>query len=259
MLAGAKLPVLKNHYVSNLDDETRVLTSESVSMTHSLYLRNLKNCDITVDTTVTKVLVEDCVGTTLRLKRGSLHRFWKSGDLLTLKSSGHVQEPRIFYTTKDHFGSLVWAKSEEVNLHFGDYTDQEELDASGCFSTGLARFTAANPQMDIWPDIDQFIVRFLKSKLQAEVVIRVGGGYATTDREDGEANKRKEAILEKVGEIFFKKVDFKSLESYVKTKAKEQDDEKKRRINDAEEERKRRKLDSASQDKPAPESNPSLN
>ncbi|KAJ3214594.1 hypothetical protein HDU67_001459 [Dinochytrium kinnereticum] len=248
LLAHAKLPVLKNYYLADLDGETRVFESGSIPLSNSLFLRKLKNCDITIDTTVTKVMVEDCIAITLRLKKRVITQMlevWRSDDC-KIEISSPIQTLQVdmcknldvFYEKKDDFASLVWAKSDDIHLRFGDCTGQEGMDAEGRFSTGFERFQAASPDFNAVLDLDQFIVRFLKGVLKVEVVIRVGGGYASTDREDGEAVKRKEMILEKVAETFFKNVDLKSLAAHVKKKARETEEEQKQN--------KRQKLDNSS-------------
>ncbi|KAJ3104550.1 hypothetical protein HDU97_009062 [Phlyctochytrium planicorne] len=239
LLKNAKLPTLKNHYISDLDGETKICEAGSIPISHSLYLRKLKNCEITIDTPITKLLIEDCSKLKLRLNGRVITQMleiWRT-DESTLEISSPIQtlqvdmckDLKVSYKSKDNFASIVWAKSEEIQISIAGYAGEEIKD--GWYRTGLEAFTSANPSMQIWPDIDQFIVRFLKGKVETEVIVRVGGGYASTDREDSEAVKRKDLIMSKVAETFFKSVDFKSLANHVKktAKAKVGEEENKRR------------------------------
>ncbi|KAJ3113826.1 hypothetical protein HDU96_002868 [Phlyctochytrium bullatum] len=239
MLAQARIPKLQNQYITDLENETKHLDATTLPPNNALYIRKLKNCTLVVDSTITKVLIEDCEGTSVTIKGRVITQMleiWRcNGCKLEVNTTIQTvqvdmcQDLKMHFAAKDHFSSMVWAKSENIQLSFGDYKGPE-LNADGIFASGLELFKAANPETQIWPDLDQFIVRFLKGVLTTEIVIRVGGGYASTDREDTEAVKRKNMIMEKVAETFFKSVDFKSLTNHVKSQAQENERRKRAKI-----------------------------
>ncbi|KAJ3113825.1 hypothetical protein HDU96_002867 [Phlyctochytrium bullatum] len=209
-LALGRLPKPQNQYITDLENETKHLDATTLPPNNALYIRKLKNCTIVVDSTVTKVLIEDCEGTSVTIKSRVITQMleiWRCNGcklevgLLRLVVNTTIQtvqvdmcqDLKVHFAAKDHFSSMVWAKSENIHLSFGDYKGPE-LNSDGVLESGFENFKAANPQAQISPDVDQFIVRFLKDVLTTEVVIRIGGGYASTDREDSEAVKRKTII-----------------------------------------------------------------
>ncbi|KAJ3113824.1 hypothetical protein HDU96_002866 [Phlyctochytrium bullatum] len=239
MLAQARIPKLQNQYITDLENETRHLDATVLPPNSTVYLRKLKNCTIVVDSTVTKVLIEDCERTSVTIKGRVITQMleiwrcnWCNLEVDTMIQTVQVDMCgglKMRFATKDHFSSMVFAASEDIDLSFGDY-EGPELNADGVFASGLEIFKAANPQAEISPEIDQFTVRFLKNVLTTELIIRVGGGYASTDREDTEAVKRKNMIMEKVAETFFKSVDFKSLKNHINTQMQEKTRQKQAKI-----------------------------
>ncbi|KAJ3095241.1 hypothetical protein HDU97_007127 [Phlyctochytrium planicorne] len=222
--ANLLVPTVKNLYISDLEGETKVYEAGSIPVSHSLYLRKLSNCEITINTPITKLLIEDCTNLTLRLNGRvitAMLEIWRT-EASTLEIASPIQtlqvdmckDLKVAYTSKDEFASIIWTKSEDIQVSVGGH-DGEEL-KDGWYHTGLDAFVAANPSTELSVDTDQFIVRFLKGKIETELIVRVGGGYASTGREDGEAVKRKDLMMNKVAEIFFSKVDFKSLANHVK-------------------------------------------
>jgi hypothetical protein len=64
----------------------------------------------------------------------------------------------------------------------------------GTFISGLA-WARSFYGADVVEDIDQFIVRFVEGKLLSERLIRLPGGYASTEREDDAHQAKRAAVV----------------------------------------------------------------
>jgi len=176
----------------------------------TLYVGNCENCEIEIDAICTKILVEGCKGTKLRLNGGVLTNMlemWRCQDVILVVNTriSTVQldlckKIDIQFTKRDLFDRLVWAALEELSLVFHDA-------AQHSFATGLAAMRLQHPDLNLLTD--QFIVRFLDNSLHQERIIRLANGFPSTQRETDvfdENQKRKDEYMRKKAEDLVKLV-----------------------------------------------------
>lgn len=84
---------------------------------------------------------------------------------------------KLVFEKKDDYHQIVWAGVENLDVQF-NRTPEHNL------VTGLAQMRVAHPDLTLSEEIDQFIIRFLDDgKLTPEIIVRLPGGYPTTNRE----------------------------------------------------------------------------
>jgi len=86
---------------------------------------------------------------------------------------------RILFAQQELFSSVVWSSVRRLALSFSepDFT----------FASGFELAAKHFPDMqDLNEERDQFIIRFVEGELKEELVVRLNGGYPTTDREADE-------------------------------------------------------------------------
>lgn len=82
---------------------------------------------------------------------------------------------KLIFDKKDQYHQVVWAGVDNLAIEFLRAPEHNML-------TGLAQMREAHA--DLNDQIDQFIIRFLEDgKLTPEMIVRLPGGYPTTNRE----------------------------------------------------------------------------
>jgi len=171
------------------------------------YFKNCTNGKYTIGANhrTVKVLIEGCKNTTFTFDGDILTRtveVWRCEGCqfnintqvktLQLDLSSNMQ---LRYKEKDHFGSIVWAAADELQLSFAD-AKQHDL------RTGFKEMVQAHP--DSKKDLDQFIIRFVDDKLLPERCIRLKNGFLSTEREALDWEKRNEVKKQQYLDDFFK-------------------------------------------------------
>ncbi|KAJ3333493.1 hypothetical protein HDU76_007482 [Blyttiomyces sp. JEL0837] len=192
LFGGVRFAKPSNFYVMDLTNETKTILPGSFAPSTSIYLKNLDNCTITTLAPCTKIFVEACKNCTVKVQGAvitSTLETWRSDDVVF----------EVKFARKADFGNLVWAQSEGIVISFDDYTLEGPSTINNTFPIGITESFPSYP--DLIPSLDQFFVRFINNKLLCERVIRVGGGYASTIREDDEHIRKQDIFDRKMSEV----------------------------------------------------------
>ncbi|KAI9364452.1 hypothetical protein DFJ73DRAFT_809518 [Zopfochytrium polystomum] len=185
-LGGFKIARPKHSYFSDWSGVARTITADDIPAMASIYFKNLNKSEVTVAVTCTKVYIEGCTDCKFFFSRGiitSTLEAWRS-DRIAL----HVTTPiytlqldicqgvEVHMANASQFGSLVWTETSEVSIHF--------VEGNETFTTGV---NVVQPgATGSMAETDQYIVRRVDGALRCEAVIRLPGGFASTEREDKE-------------------------------------------------------------------------
>ncbi|KAI8833277.1 hypothetical protein BJ741DRAFT_666646 [Chytriomyces cf. hyalinus JEL632] len=194
-----------NHFVSDKKDETFTVVPEDIPTPKALYFKGLTNCAVTVTASCTKLQIEACEGT-LFILRGrivtQIVEVWRSSKLkmrveavARTVQADDVKGLDLTYSHKALFETVVWTHCEDLSIQL----DGSERNA---FHTGLSQ-AKLQTHKDITEivDSDQFIVRFVDGALANEVVVRIGGGFATTVRDDDAFIEKQKRDQEKLANV----------------------------------------------------------
>jgi len=167
----------------------------------TLYFKNCENCEYTIESLCTKVLVESCHNCKITFNKKivtNMIDIWKCNNTsLSINTKvGTLQadlckQINLEYHEKEHFQSVVWAVVHDMNITFKD-------DAQHNLVTGFSHMKQEIP--NIQEDLDQFIIRFVKDKLLSEQIVRLANGYPTTEREAREFDAKQEKLLQKLAQ-----------------------------------------------------------
>ncbi|KAF9164324.1 hypothetical protein BGX21_000871 [Mortierella sp. AD011] len=167
------------HLIRDVKDDTQEV---QVPDRKALYFLNCENCEYTVRGKPIKLSIENCKNLVLKVEDKILTGtvdIWKSGNL-----SLHSIAVRL--PDAEHFGSMVWAGCEDVNLHLGgdvhtlSYTDLQ----------------SRNPSLR--PETDQFKTTIVDGNIMTEAVVRLDNGFPATRAEQAnlrQLEKQKDELL----------------------------------------------------------------
>ena len=189
-------------FVLMQQDKIVTFEPESFSINAVLYFKACRNCVFTIESRCTKVFVEDCHNCTFHFNSPVLtgvFEVWKcTSSALHLNTKAHTIQADLnkavhfIYDKRPNFHFLVWAGCEDMLVRFKEEAVQHQ--------TGLSLLQEAFP--DLIPDVDQFKVSFVSDKLITERIVRLPGGYPSTDREadafDAQVAQNDKAYLEHV-------------------------------------------------------------
>ncbi|KAJ3246148.1 hypothetical protein HDU78_007795 [Chytriomyces hyalinus] len=194
-----------NHFVSDKKDETFTVAPEDIPTPKALYFKGLSNCTVTVTAPCTKLQIEACEGTLFILKGRIVTQVvevWRSSKLkLRVEAVARtvqvddVKGLDLTYSNKVLFETVVWTMCADLSIRL----DGSEVNT---FHTGLsqAKLQTHKDVSEIL-DSDQFIVRLVDGVLVNEVVVRIGGGFATTVRDDDAFTEKQKRDQEKLANI----------------------------------------------------------
>ncbi|KAI9352044.1 hypothetical protein BDR26DRAFT_914441 [Obelidium mucronatum] len=211
-----------NHLVVDKKDEVLVLEPESIPANASLYFKGLHNCTVTVKSPCTKVFLEDCHNSSFSFHSRivtQIAEVWRSTllsltidtPILTLQVD-ECDSSKVEFLRKELFETLVWSKCENLALTVQQQpaTVAEDGPSQEVAATVVDPLTVTvglesakelhKPEFEII-DTDQFIVRVIDGVLKSEVIVRVGGGFATTTREDDAHAAKEKRDLAKLTSI----------------------------------------------------------
>lgn len=186
-------------------DKTVRFEPDSIAMTAVVYFKANRNCNFTVDSRCTKVFIEDCHDCTFTFNDQvitGVFEVWKCENstihfntkALTVQADLN-KNVHFVYRERPFFHFLVWAGCEDMLVRF--IKENQEL------PTGLSILAKLFP--DLIPDVDQFKVSFVNDKLITERIVRLPGGYPSTDREadafDAQVEKNDKIYLEHVRQL----------------------------------------------------------
>jgi len=167
--------------VLNRENEKLLLERADFTEKATIYFKNCKNCEYTIDVTSTKVMIEGCENTTITVNKSiktEVLEVWKCKNfILKLNTPGKtVQADMCRKLTLDFqhrrfLKQVVWAGVYDLTVKYGDET------LSTGFEQMLKTYTDINDQTD------QFIIRLKKDKIVEEQIVRLENGYPTTERE----------------------------------------------------------------------------
>ncbi|KAJ3234023.1 hypothetical protein HDU81_001785 [Chytriomyces hyalinus] len=189
-----------NHFVSDKKDETFTVAPEDITTPKALFFKGLINCTVTVTAPCTKLQIEACEGTSFILQGRIVTQIvevWRSKQLklhieaiVRTVQADVVKGLDLTYSDKAFFETVVWTQCEDLSIRF--------VSTDNVLQTGL-RQAKLQKHKDISHifDSDQFIVRLVDGVLVNEVVVRIGGGFATTVRDDDAFTEKQKRDQEK--------------------------------------------------------------
>ena len=149
-----------------------------------LYFKNCRDCAYRVDARCTKIFVENCHNCKFEFNAGITTGFvevWHcSASVLLFTRTPHCLQAdlnkgvQFLYKSKQDFNFLVWAGCYDMLIRFID--DGIEL------PLGL-NLVAPDAESGIPLEVEQFQVSFVDSVLLNERIVRLEGGYPSTDRQ----------------------------------------------------------------------------
>jgi len=190
-----------------LEDKVKEESGKELNLKEipTVYFKNCRDSEYTINHRITKLLIEDCHNTTITINRNiltSTMEVWRCENLV-LQVNDHVKTlqldlmkgVKVHYQSKNHMQNVIWQHVEDFELVFGD--DPE----SSC-KTGFAQMKETHPDSDI--KIDQFITRFLENGVSHERGVRLKNGFLSTEREAADWDRRNEAARDRYMTNFMK-------------------------------------------------------
>jgi hypothetical protein len=189
--------------VAGEKDQKTTFNKSTLKPKDLLFLKSCSNSTYTVNTTCTKLLIEDCRDLVVTLNEKILTNvieLWKCenvtvnvGTAVYTVQLDICKNVKLVYEKKEDYHQVVWAGVDDLTIEF-NRTPEHNL------VTGLEQMKAAHSDLTINDQIDQFIIRFLADgKLTPEIIVRLANGYPTTNREADEWDEqqaRKEQMTE---------------------------------------------------------------
>jgi len=174
---------------------------DSFPPTATLYFKNCNDCEYVVDSMSTKILFEGCSNVKVTFNKKivtGLVDIWKCNNF-SFESNSKVGTLQLdickgvtgHFKTMDLFSQCVWAGVFDLKFSFGD-SDQK-------METGFDK-QQKDHAVALHEQVDQFIVRFVKEKLQCELIVRLTNGFPTTEREAREFDRRQDDNMRKLAE-----------------------------------------------------------
>jgi len=176
--------------VAGEKDQTTTFNKSSLKPKELLFFKSCSGSKYTVNTTCTKVLIEDCRDLVVTLNdkvMTNVIELWKCenvtvnvGTAVYTVQIDICKDIKLVYEKKEDYHQIVWAGVDNLTIEF-NRTPEHNL------VTGLEQMRAAHPDLTLSDQIDQFIIRFLADgKLTPELIVRLANGYPTTNREADE-------------------------------------------------------------------------
>ncbi|KAF9434771.1 hypothetical protein BGZ76_007432 [Entomortierella beljakovae] len=181
------------HLIRDSKDESKEI---QVPERKALYFLNCQNCEYTVQGKPIKLSIENCENLILKVQDKILTGtvdIWKSGDVSldfdrsvsTFQLDG-IKSIAIRLPDTEHFGSMIWAGCEDVNLHLGSETH----------TLSYSELQSRNPSLV--PETDQFKTSVVDGSVMTEAVVRLENGFPSTRAEQAnlrQLEKQKDEIL----------------------------------------------------------------
>ncbi|KAF9093099.1 hypothetical protein BGX27_001673 [Mortierella sp. AM989] len=181
------------HLIKDTKDDTQEI---QVPDRKALYLLNCENCEYTIQGKPVKLSIENCKNVVLKIEGKILTGtvdIWKSGNLsmdfdrsVSTFQLDSIQSITIRLPDAEHFGSMVWAGCENINLHLG----------GDVHAFSYSELQTRNPNLH--PEIDQFKTTVVNGSVMTEAVVRLDSGYPATRAEQAsirQLEKQKDEIL----------------------------------------------------------------
>jgi len=187
-------------YFMNEKDQKIIIEQEGVKYQATLFFKNCKDCDYTINALCTKILIDGCTNTRIVFNGKivtNIIEIWRCNNFNILANTKiHTLQVDMCrgltaeFSTRDFFQTIVWAGTHDLSIKF---TDAEEHNLIG---TGYSQMKTLHP--DLNEQTDQIICRFIKGKLASELVVRLQNGYPSTEREAKEFDIRQEAAIKQL-------------------------------------------------------------
>ncbi|KAF9992179.1 hypothetical protein BGZ80_010440 [Entomortierella chlamydospora] len=214
------------HLIRDAKDDTQEV---QVPDRKALYFLNCENCEYTVQGKPIKLSIENCKNLVLKVEDKILTGtvdIWKSGNLslhfdrsVSTFQLDNIQSIAVRLPDAEHFGSMVWAGCEDVNLHLGrlfvamlvldgglsDRTDliltfirlETSMETGGDVHTlSYTDLQSRNPSLR--PETDQFKTTVVDGSIMTEAVVRLDNGFPATRAEQAnlrQLEKQKDELL----------------------------------------------------------------
>jgi len=170
----------------------------------TLYFKGCKDGEYTIDTLCTKILFESCDNLKISFNGKivtGLVDIWKCNNI-TFHSNAKIGTLQVdickgitgTFKSKELFTQCVWAGVFDLSLSFEDAPDQTCKTGFDLMQKDHAKSMNLNEQ------VDQFIVRFVKEKINCELIVRLTNGFPTTEREARDFDRRQEENMRKYAE-----------------------------------------------------------
>jgi len=192
----------KVKFILGKTDEKINIEKDSIHKKETIFFKNLQNCEVSVKARSAKILIESCHNTVFHLNSmifTNTIEIWKcNGSSLFIDCRASTIQAdlcntlNIEYSKKELMDRIVWCAMEDLNVGFKIPEEHQNLK----FSTGFQQMKAQIE--DLNRDIDQFIIRILDDKIHQEQIVRLPGGFPTTEREAQEFDARKSRNDEKL-------------------------------------------------------------
>jgi len=181
-------------FIQDLDGQTVEYDRSNTPKKAILYWKSDKNCQFTVSKRANPVKIfiqdcHDCVFHFLGEITTGFVELWRCSNIIVhvnieigtfqVDLSNNV---KISYQHKKYLGSVVQNCVENLQIEFADSEENN-------FVTGVEQL---KQQYQDFLDTDQFISRWIRKELLTERLIRVQGGYPTTERELAEDEEQGE-------------------------------------------------------------------
>ncbi|KAF9344816.1 hypothetical protein BGX26_003860 [Mortierella sp. AD094] len=181
------------HLIRDVKDDTQEV---QVPDRKALYFLNCENCEYTIQGKPIKLSIENCKGLVLKVQDKILTGtvdIWKSGNLsldfdrsVSTFQLDNIQSITVRLPDAEHFGSMVWAGCEDVNLHLG----------GDVHALSYSELQSRNPSLR--PETDQFKTTIVDGSIMTEAVVRLDNGFPATRAEQAnlrQLEKQKDELL----------------------------------------------------------------
>ncbi|KAG0367905.1 hypothetical protein BGZ54_003034 [Gamsiella multidivaricata] len=162
----------------------------------ALYLLNCENCEYTIQGKPIKLSIENCKNVVLRIEGKVLTGtvdIWKSENVslnfdrsVSMFQLDDIQSIAIRLPDSEHFGSMIWAGVEDLQLHLGEDTH----------ALSYSELQSRNPNLR--PETDQFKTTVVDGSIMTEAIVRLDNGYPATRAEEASyrrVEKQKDEML----------------------------------------------------------------
>mmetsp|Transcript_16855 Transcript_16855/g.25178 ORF Transcript_16855/g.25178 Transcript_16855/m.25178 type:complete len:320 (-) Transcript_16855:13-972(-) len=164
-------------------DKKETFAKGSIDQMAVVFFKSCVNCEFTVESRSTKVFIEDCQNCKFHFKEKVITQVmevWKCSNV-SIRNDTKMKTIQadlnkgleITFDTIENFEQIIWASCEGIKLSF----EADKL----TMNTGLTEMKKAFD--DILPDVDQFKISDVDGKLITERIVRLKGGYPSTNRE----------------------------------------------------------------------------
>jgi len=183
-------------FILNKKDEILTLEKDSVHKKETIFFKHCTGCTIHVKSRSAKILIESCSDSVINLNSiivTNTVEIWKCNNinLMVDCKASTIQADlcnnlQIQFSSTDLLDRIVWCAVEQLAVGF-KIPEEHNLHK---LETGYQQMTTEYP--DLNREVDQFIIRFLEDKLVQEQIVRLPGGFPTTERESQAFDERKQ-------------------------------------------------------------------